>query len=280
MRTGRREASFAGFVRGIGVEPLGALVEVDPARGPVSRVAEPALDVHPPRLAGLRVGAHQQYRLLRPHPVGDVGRFADEVKRPVVLPGEPAIAGLALDEDEPVGDLAGDRVAQLDLPVDPGVGLPLVPDEPHLVDLLVDQRDPAVTSLRADVDLLQRAPPSSSCEGNRARDVQRCGHDQGHPCSLATLVGLCRPGRRLLGYPKTPVSSRGQRNGRGRVRRRCGSVQVSRDSVPTVPTLSSAAHRRLHSGGRPTRRFAGCGTRRPPTHEVSLALAVCSSFSD
>src|ERR1017187_9630278 len=115
MRTGRREASFAGFVRGIGVEPLGALVEVDPARAPVSRVAEPALDVHPPRLAGLRVGAHQQYRLLRPHPVGDRG-------------------------------------AQLDLPVDPGVGLPLVPDEPHLVDLLVDQRDPAVTSLRADVD--------------------------------------------------------------------------------------------------------------------------------
>jgi len=107
MRTGRREASFAGSVRGIGVEPLGALVEVDPARGPVSRVAEPALDVHPPRLAGLRVGAHQQHRLLRPHPVGDVGRLADEVKRPVVLPGEPAIAGLALDEDEPVGDLAG-----------------------------------------------------------------------------------------------------------------------------------------------------------------------------
>jgi len=139
---------------GIGVEPLGALVEVDPARGPVSRVSEPALDVHPPRLAGLRVGAHQQYRLLRAHPVGDVGRLADEVKGPVVLPGEPAVAGLALDEDEPVDDLAGDRVAQLDLPVDPGVGLPLVPDEPHLVDLLVDQRDPAVTGLRADVDLL------------------------------------------------------------------------------------------------------------------------------
>ena len=41
-------------------------------------------------------------------------------------------------------------------------------------------------------------------------------------------------------------------------------------SVPTVPTLSSAALRRLHSGGRPTWRFAGCGTRRPPTHELSL----------
>jgi len=32
-----------------------------------------------------------------------------------------------------------------------------VPDEPHLVDLLVDQRDPAVTDLRADVDLFQRS---------------------------------------------------------------------------------------------------------------------------
>src|SRR6202042_511946 len=78
--------------------------------------------------------------------------------------GEPLVAGLALDEDQPVGDLAGDRVAQLDLPVDPGVGLPLVPDEPHLVDLLVDQRDPAITGLRADIDLLQRALLSSHAE--------------------------------------------------------------------------------------------------------------------
>jgi hypothetical protein len=39
-----------------------------------------------------------------------------------------------------------------------------VPDEPHLVDLLVDQRDPAVTDLRAGVDLLQRALPSSRAE--------------------------------------------------------------------------------------------------------------------
>jgi hypothetical protein len=41
-----------------------------------------------------------------------------------------------------------------------------VPDEPHLVDLLVDQRDPAVTGLRADVDLLQRALPSSDAENS------------------------------------------------------------------------------------------------------------------
>ncbi len=165
-------------LRGIGVEPLGALVEVDPARGPVRRVAEPALDVHPPRLAGLRVRADQQHRLVRAHPVGDVGRLADEMEGPVVLAGEPAVAGLALDQDEPVGDLAGDRVAQLDLPVDPGVGLPLMPDEPHLVDLLVDQRDPAVTDLRAGVDLLQRAPlisgQASNCGGNAA-----C-HDTSH----------------------------------------------------------------------------------------------------
>ena len=69
-----------------------------------------------------------------------------------------------MDEDELVHDLAGDGVAQLDLPVDPGVGLPLVPDEPHLVDLLVDQRDPAVADLRAGVDLLQRVLPSSHAE--------------------------------------------------------------------------------------------------------------------
>ena len=54
------------------------------------------------------------------------------------------------------------------------------------------------------------------------------------------------------------------------------NLQVSRDSAPTVPTLSSAALRRLHSGGPPTRRFVGCGTRKSPTHELSVALAVCS----
>src|ERR1022692_509951 len=52
-----------------------------------------------------------------------------------------------------------------------------------------------------------------------------------------------------------------------------------RTSLPP-PLLKTLALRRLYSGGRPTRRFAGCGTRRPPTHELSVALAVCSSFSD
>ncbi len=57
---------------------------------------------------------------------------------------------------QPVGGLAGDRVAQLDLPVDPGIGLALMPGEPHLVDQLVDQRDTAVPDLRAGVDLFQQ----------------------------------------------------------------------------------------------------------------------------
>jgi hypothetical protein len=78
------------------------------------------------------------------------------MERAVVLAGEPPVTGLALDQDQAVGDLAGDRVAQLDLPVDPSIGLALVPGEPHLVDQLVDQCNATVTDLRAGVDLLQR----------------------------------------------------------------------------------------------------------------------------
>ena len=227
-------------LRGVGVESLGALVEVDPARGPVRRVAEPALDVHPPRLAGLRVRADQQHRVLRAHPVGDVGRLADEVEGPVVLAGEPAVPpGLALDEDEPVGDLAGDRVAQLDLPVDPGVGLPLVPDEPHLVDQLVDQRDPAVTDLRAGVDLLQRAPlisgQASNCGGNAA-----C-HDTSHSLGVRAASPRRTP---TLSQP-TCRYRQNRATARRLACRGAASVQLGPARAPPQPAPARARRRCL-----------------------------------
>jgi len=98
-------------VPGIGVKPLGPLVEVDPPGSAVRRVGEPALDVHPPRLAGLRVRADQQHGIVGAHPVVDVGWLAQEVEEAVVLARKRPVAGLALHEDQPVGNLSGHRVA-------------------------------------------------------------------------------------------------------------------------------------------------------------------------
>jgi hypothetical protein len=69
MRVGEVEQP----VRRAVAEASGALVEVDPAGGTVAGVGEPTLNVHPPRLAGLWVGADQQDRIVGAHPVVDVG---------------------------------------------------------------------------------------------------------------------------------------------------------------------------------------------------------------
>jgi hypothetical protein len=103
----------------------------------------------------------------------------------------------------------------------------------------------------------------------------------GHECgplmaiSADLLVAMdTSPGEGITSRP-----GRGRSGARSRSAISCaetspGRVRASRDCVPTVPTLSSAALRRLHSGGRPTWRFPGCGSRRPPTHELSVAVAV------
>jgi hypothetical protein len=105
---------------------------------------------------GLRVGADEQDGVVGAHPVVDIGLFAQEVEAALVLPGKEPIAGLALHEDHPVGDLAGGRIAQFDLPVDAGVerAVARVPVEAHLVDHLVDEGDSAVADVRARADLL------------------------------------------------------------------------------------------------------------------------------
>lgn len=155
VRVGEVEQPVGGRL----VEPLRVLVEVDPPGRAVGGVGEPVLDVHPPCVAGLRVRADQQHRHGRAHPVVDVGVAAQEVERRVVLPGEPSLAlAFALHEQHAVGDLPGDRVAQLDLAVDAGIGLTLVPDKTHLVHPGVDERDCAVARVRALVNLLHRRP--------------------------------------------------------------------------------------------------------------------------
>ena len=129
----------------------------------------------------------------------------------------------------------------------------------------------------------QRSPSGHlDGRGMSSPEISETGHtmpdmmDLGNKRALVRCARMSRPRRSRQGRCPRPLPAQDDDDCGGVHHRHPGSP---RTSLPP-PLLKTLALRRLYSGGRPTRRFAGCGTRRPPTHELSVALAVCSSFSD
>jgi hypothetical protein len=73
----------------------------------VDRIAEPSLDVHPPSHTLIGMRAVQQHGVPSRHPIVDVVWPAQKVKTHFILARGPALAGLTLEQDQPVGQLAG-----------------------------------------------------------------------------------------------------------------------------------------------------------------------------
>src|ERR1019366_5550330 len=165
------------------------------------------------------------------HPVVKIGVLADVVEGTICLAQEPVLARLALHEQPAVRHLAGNRIAELDFPVDAGVLAVLPPDVADLIDAPVDERDARIADLRAAIDPLRHLVLRARGPGLSGRAVTgNLSYPGGSP-------GRGRPGRPWL----TALSARARPAGFLYVDRHAGcSTTPSRARHCSPPCSGSA----------------------------------------
>jgi hypothetical protein len=113
-------------------ELVALLVEPDEAGSSCRGVQGPLLNASPVDLVGAWPRAHQEHWLVGAQPVVDIRRFRFVGEFGFRLTGPFPGRGLALDADSDVANNGCSGIAQLDLPVDAGVGPGgRVPEMPH-----------------------------------------------------------------------------------------------------------------------------------------------------